>query len=76
MLLVISCLAQVQFQLVTKSLTKIRQQEHTTINAEGADTEGEGYSIAYTAGDISVSYAKINETEQAVSDKLLYKKLK
>lgn len=40
----------------------------TTINAEGADTEGEGYSIAYTAGDISVSYAKINETEQAVSD--------
>ena len=39
-----------------------------TTNAEGADTEGEGYSIAYTAGDISVSYAKINETELAVSD--------
>jgi outer membrane protein OmpU len=39
-----------------------------TTNAEGADTEGEGYSIAYTAGDISVSYAKINETELAVSN--------
>ena len=31
----------------------------------GADSEGEGYSFAYTAGDMSFSYAKTNETTLA-----------
>lgn len=35
---------------------------------EGADTEAEGYSIAYTMGNASISYANVNETKQAVSD--------
>jgi len=41
---------------------------HNRGTTEGADTEAEGYSIAYTMGDVSVSYAKVNETMQAVSD--------
>ena len=32
----------------------------------GADSEGEGYAIAYTAGDFTFSYSKTNETTQAV----------
>ena len=31
----------------------------------GVDSEGEGYSLAYTAGDISFSYSKLNETTLA-----------
>ena len=31
----------------------------------GADSEGEGYAIAYTAGDFTFSYSKTNETTQA-----------
>ena len=31
----------------------------------GVDSEGEGYSFAYTAGDMSFSYAKTNETTLA-----------
>ena len=32
----------------------------------GADSEGEGYAIAYTAGDFTFSYSKSNETTNAV----------
>ena len=32
----------------------------------GADSEGEGYAIAYTAGDFTFSYSKTNETTQSV----------
>ena len=32
----------------------------------GADSEGEGYAIAYTAGDFTFSYSKTNETTNAV----------
>jgi len=35
-------------------------------SVEGADTESDGYAIAYTAGDLSVSYAVVNEKMQAV----------
>ncbi len=38
----------------------------TGTSTEGADTEAEGYAIAYTAGNVSVSYAVVNETAQAV----------
>jgi len=31
----------------------------------GADTEGEGYALAYTAGDMTFSYSKSNETTLA-----------
>ena len=32
----------------------------------GADTESDGYAIAYTAGNMSVSYGVVNEQKQAV----------
>ena len=32
----------------------------------GADSEGEGYALAYTAGDFTFSYSKSNETTKAV----------
>jgi outer membrane protein OmpU len=31
-----------------------------------ADVDGDGYSIAYTAGDVSLSYAKLNEQTNAI----------
>mgnify|MGYP001367430175 FL=1 len=31
----------------------------------GADSEGEGYALAYTAGDMTFSYSKSNETTLA-----------
>ena len=37
-------------------------------SAEGADSEGDGYGIAYTAGDVSISYGVQKETKAAVSD--------
>jgi outer membrane protein OmpU len=37
-------------------------------SAEGADSEGDGYAIAYTAGDVSISYGVQKETKAAVSD--------
>jgi outer membrane protein OmpU len=39
-----------------------------TLAAAGADIEADMMAIAYTAGDISVSYAEQNETTQAHSD--------
>jgi outer membrane protein OmpU len=32
----------------------------------GADSEGEGFAVAYTTGDLTFSYSKSNETTQAV----------
>ena len=32
----------------------------------GNDSEGDGYAIAYTAGDFTFSYSKSNETTKAV----------
>ena len=40
----------------------------TTSSNEGADYESSGYAIAYTAGDMSFSYAVVDEQELAVSD--------
>jgi len=40
--------------------------EKGTTTTRGADSEGEGYAIAYTAGDFTFSYSKSNETTQAV----------
>jgi outer membrane protein OmpU len=41
---------------------------HDRAAVEGADIEADMMGIAYTAGDLSVSYAEQNETTQAVSD--------
>ena len=41
---------------------------HDRALVEGADIEADMMAIAYTAGDLSVSYAEQNETTMAVSD--------
>ena len=37
----------------------------TVATTRGVDTEGEGYALAYTMGDMSFSYSKTNETSLA-----------
>ena len=39
--------------------------EKGTTTTRGADSEGEGYAFAYTAGDFTFSYSKSNETTLA-----------
>ena len=49
-------------------LTVAYQEFHQNNASEGADDAGDGYAIAYSAGDMTFSYSVINEQRQAVSD--------
>ena len=55
------------YALYSMGPISVGYQEFFTNSANGAaDIDGSGYAIAYTAGDVSVSYAKVNEQTLAV----------
>jgi outer membrane protein OmpU len=39
--------------------------EKTSTTTRGVDTDGSGYALAYTAGDLTLSYSKMNEQTNA-----------
>ena len=46
-------------------LTVGYQEFYYNAPSEGADTDGDGMAIAYTAGDVTISYSVMNETTNA-----------
>ena len=49
-------------------LTVAYQEFHQNNASETADDAGDGYAIAYSAGDMTFSYSVVNEQRQATSD--------
>ncbi len=42
------------------------QEHYTDAAAKAADTDGSAYALAYTSGDVTISYSVMNETTNAI----------
>ena len=55
----------VGYQEFYQNASIIEKHATSSSTTRGADSEGEGYALAYTAGDFTFSYSKTNETTLA-----------
>ena len=55
------------YALYSNGPLSVGYQETYDNNGAAADIESDGYAIAYTAGDLSVSYASIEDSKKAIS---------